>query len=214
MRTEQACTPNHHAHYPTFAGLTGLLVAASMILGRQGDARLAEELCGLGPQDAVVDIGCGPGAAVRRAARRAASVTGVDPARVMLQLARLITPLSQKVKFVEGSAEALPLADDSVSVVWAMASVHHWADVDTGLSEALRVLRPGGRLVAIERRTRPDAKGHASHGWTDDQASTFADHCAASGFENARVRQHIYGRRKTVSVTCIAPGGPEGDGRS
>jgi ubiquinone/menaquinone biosynthesis C-methylase UbiE len=103
-----------------------------MILGRQADARLAEELCGLGPQDAVVDIGCGPGAAVRRAARRAAIVTGVDPARVMLQLARLITLPSRKVNFLEGSAEALPLSDGSVSVVWAIASVHHWAEWTPG----------------------------------------------------------------------------------
>jgi 2-polyprenyl-3-methyl-5-hydroxy-6-metoxy-1,4-benzoquinol methylase len=76
MKMEQACTPNHHAHYPGFAGLTGLLGAASMILGRQGDARLADELSGLRPEDTVVDVGCGPGAAARRAARKAASVTG------------------------------------------------------------------------------------------------------------------------------------------
>jgi ubiquinone/menaquinone biosynthesis C-methylase UbiE len=207
MKMEQACAPNHHAHYPGFAGLTGLLGAASMILGRQGDARLADELSGLRPEDTVVDVGCGPGAAARRAARKAASVTGVDPAPIMLRVARLLSRQSKRVRFVEGTAEALPLSDDSVSILWSIASVHHWADLEAGLGEALRVLRPGGHLVAVERHTRPGSRGHASHGWTDDQASAFADRCLAWGFVDARVGQHAYGRRRTISVTCVAPGG-------
>ena len=44
MTAEQTtCVPNHHAHYPGFAGLTGLLAALSMI-GREGDAKLVEDL--------------------------------------------------------------------------------------------------------------------------------------------------------------------------
>jgi len=180
-----------------------------MILGRRGDADLAEQLSELGPGDTVVDVGCGPGAAARRARRRAASVIGVDPAPVMLRVARLLTRPSRKVRFVEGSAEALPLPDHSCSVLWTIVSVHHWIRLDAGLDEALRVLTAGGRFVAIERRTRPGAKGHASHGWTDEQVGAFADRCLARGFAEARVGRHRYGRRETVSVTCTAPGGAE-----
>lgn len=206
MSTQQVGVPNHHAHFPPFAGMTGLVAAASMIFGRQRDARLAAELSGLGPDDAVLDVGCGPGAAVRRASRLATSVTGVDPAPVMLRVARLLTAPSSKVRFIGGTAEALPLPDHTVSVVWSIASVHHWADLDAGLSEALRVLRPDGRLVAIERRSRPGARGHASHGWTDDQARAFADRCVQQGFSDAQVGRHTDGRRRTVSVSCVAPG--------
>jgi ubiquinone/menaquinone biosynthesis C-methylase UbiE len=209
MSMEEACAPNHHAHYPGFAGLTGLLGAATMIVGRQGDARLAEELSGLRAEDIVLDVGCGPGAAVRRAARSAASVTGVDPAPIMLRVARLLSRPSEKTRFVEGTAEALPVPDGSVSVLWSIASVHHWADLDAGLREGLRVLRPGGRLVVIERHTRPGARGLASHGWTDDHARAFADRCLARGFTDPRVGRHAYRRRRTISATCVAPGGPE-----
>ena len=206
MTTTQPSVPNHHAHYPGFAGPAGFLAAASMVLGGEGNARLAERLSELSASDTVADIGCGPGTAARRAARLGVSVVGIDPAPVMLRLARLLTRRSpHAVRYAEGSAEALPLADSSVSVVWSIASVHHWADLDAGLREVRRVLRPGGRLVAIERLSRPGATGLASHGWTPEQASAFADRCRTHGFTGAQLSQHSGGRKARVSVTATAP---------
>src|SRR6516165_10466367 len=176
MTTRQPPVPNHHAHYSGFAGPVGFLAAASMALAGKGNADLAKRVSELAATDAVADIGCGPGTAARRAARLGASVVGIDPAPVMLRLARLLTRRSaHAVRYAEGSAEALPLPDSSVSVAWSIASVHHWADLDAGLQEARRVLKPGGRLVAIERLAQPGATGLASHGWTPEQASAFAD---------------------------------------
>jgi ubiquinone/menaquinone biosynthesis C-methylase UbiE len=206
MTTRQTSVPNHHAHYPGFAGVTGFLAAASMALGGKGDARLAERVSDLVASDTVADIGCGPGTAARYAARLVALVYGIDPAPVMLRLARLLTRRSNhSVRYVEGTAEALPLPDSSVSVAWSIASVHHWTDLEAGLQEARRVLKPGGRLVAIERLTRPGATGLASHGWTAEQASAFADRCRAHGFIDAKTDQHGGGRRTKVSVTAKAP---------
>ena len=205
MTTTQPSVPNHHAHYPGFAGPAGFLVAASMVLGGAGNARLAVRLSELTAGDTVADIGCGPGTAARHAARQDASVVGIDPAPVMLRLARFLTRRSpHPVRYAEGSAEALPLPDSSVSVAWSIASVHHWVDLDAGLREARRVLKPGGRLVAIERLSRPGARGLASHGWTPEQASAFADRCHAHGFSGARVYRHGGGRRTKVSVTATA----------
>ncbi len=206
MTTEQTSVPNHHAHYPGFAGPAGFLAAASMVLSGKGNARLACRLSDLAAGDAVADIGCGPGTAARQAARLGASVTGVDPAPVMLRLARLLTRRSTAaVRYAEGSAEALPWPGSSVSVAWSIASVHHWADLDAGLREARRVLKPGGRLVAIERLSRPGATGLASHGWTPEQASAFADRCRAHGFTGTRTDRHGHGRSAKVSVRATAP---------
>jgi ubiquinone/menaquinone biosynthesis C-methylase UbiE len=202
---EPTSVPNHHADYPGFSGLAGLVAALSMVVGRDGDARLAVRLSGVGSGDVVVDIGCGPGVAVRYAARLGASVTGVDPAPVMLRVARLLTRRSEQVRYVEGAADALPVPDDSASTVWSIATVHHWSDLDAGLREACRVLRSGGRLVAIERRTLPHARGLASHGWTDAQADTFADRCREHGLVDVRVEHNTSGRRSTVSVIATAP---------
>jgi ubiquinone/menaquinone biosynthesis C-methylase UbiE len=202
---ERTSVPNHHADYAGFSGLAGLVAALSMVVGRDDDARLAARLSGTAPGDVVVDVGCGPGVAARYAAGLGASVTGVDPARVMLRVARLLTRRSENIRYIEGTAEALPAADDSTSVVWSIATVHHWADIDAGLEEAARVLRPGGRLVAIERQTSPGARGHAAHGWTDAQAEAFADRGREHGFLDLRVERNTSGRRSTVSVIGTAP---------
>ena len=199
--THTAQVPNHHAHYPGFSGISGLIAALSMVPRRGGDSRLASELSGLAPGDVLVDVGCGPGAAARHAARLGASVTGVDPAPVMLRVARLFT-VSPNVRYVQGTAESLPAPDGSAAVVWSIAAVHHWADLDAGLREVRRILRTGGRLVAMERRTTAGARGHASHGWTPAQAAAFAERCAAHGFADARVVEHDDGRRATISVVA------------
>jgi len=206
MTTGLPSVPNHHANYPGFAGPAGFLAAATMVLGRAENARLAERLSELAAGDALADIGCGPGTAARHAARLGASVVGIDPAPVMLRFARALTRRSaQPVRYVQGTAEALPLPDSSVSVAWSIACVHHWADVDAGLREARRVLRPGGRLVAIERLSPPGATGLASHGWTAGQAGAFADLCLAHGFTGADTSQQGSGRKATVSVRATAP---------
>lgn len=201
--------PNHHARYPGFAGISGLFAAATFSIGRDADADLAIELTGAGPDDDVVDIGCGPGAAVRRAAARgASSVVGVDPATVMLRVARVLTRASRRegpvVRYLEGAAEALPLPDGCATVVWSLATVHHWKDVDAGLAEARRVLRPTGRFLAIERRIQPGATGHASHGWIEDQAHLFAERCRMAGFEGVDVGEHERGHRRVLAVVARA----------
>jgi len=206
MTTDQTSVPNHHAHFRGFAGLAGFVAAATMVPGGAANASLVERIMGITARDTVADIGCGPGTAARRAARLGASVVGIDPAPVMLRVASFLTRRSSHaVRYTQGRAEALPLPDSSVTMAWSIASVHHWADLDAGLKEARRVLRPGGRLVAIERLSRPGATGLASHGWTLEQASAFAARCRAHGFSDARINRHGTGRRTKVSVMATAP---------
>ncbi len=191
--------PNHHRHHPGFSGGFGLLAALSMTCGRGGDARLAAELTGVVAGDRVVDIGCGPGAAMRHAASLGATVIGVDPARVMRRTASLLTR-SRRVTILEGTAEHLPLPSSSATVIWSIATVHHWADVEAGLAEVQRVLEPKGRFLAIERLTPRGAKGHASHGWNEAQSDALADACRTAGFVNAQVTHHDVRRGRLLAV--------------
>ena len=180
-------------------------MALTMVLGRRPVARLAADLTGITSADHVVDVGCGPGAAAREAARRGARVTGVDPASVMLGLARRLTPKRASITWTEGVAESLPLADGAATVLWSIATVHHLPDLPGALAEARRVLTPGGRFLVIERRTRPGATGLASHGWTPEQADLYAASCRAAGFTDVRVETHQPGRRPLLAVRATNP---------
>lgn len=176
-----------------------------MVLGRGRVARLACDLTGVSADDHVVDVGCGPGAAAREAARRGAAVTGVDPASVMLGMARRLTFGEVSPTWTEGAAEDLPLSDETATVVWSLATVHHWPLLAEGLAEVRRVLRPGGRFLAIERKTRAGAKGLASHGWIPEQAEAFAEHCREAGFTDTTVQSHKPGWVPQLSVLAIRP---------
>ncbi|MEY2454400.1 MAG: hypothetical protein QOD92_3974 [Acidimicrobiaceae bacterium] len=197
-------SPNHHCGHPGFSGFSGLLVGLTMIAGRGTAARLAADQTGVTGDDRVVDVGCGPGTAARAAARRGATVTGVDPAPVMLSLARRLTR-DGSITWREGAAETLPLPDGAATVLWSLASVHHWRDLDAGLAEARRVLAPGGRFLAIERRVRSGATGHGSHGWTAAQGQAFADLCTAAGFVEARAETHVQKRGALLVVLATRP---------
>ncbi len=193
MQQDQALPPNHHGDHPGFAGLTGLIAAVGFTRGRDADARLAIRLAELHAGDRLVDVGSGPGVAARRVASLGAEVVAVDPSAMMLRVGRVMNR-APGLRYEPGAAEALPVADGWATVVWSLATVHHWPDLDAGLREVVRVLDRGGRFVAIERRVPAGAHGLASHGWAPAQADAFAARCEVFGL-TATVAEHTDGNR-------------------
>jgi len=179
-----------------------IMTAVSMTIGRGPLARAAADAARLTQADRIIDIGCGPGTAVRLAARRADAATGIDPSPVMLRLARQISRIrrARHVSRAEGKAEKLPVPDGQATVAWAISSVHHWDDLSAGLSEASRVLTPGGRLVLVERLARPGARAHAAHGLTSGQAEDLARQLTAAGFLRVEVQTRKAGHRRLVII--------------
>jgi ubiquinone/menaquinone biosynthesis C-methylase UbiE len=102
----------------------------------------------------------------------------------MLRLARWSMAIrrSPNVSWLQGRAEKLPPPDGQATMAWAINSAHHREDRGTALSEAWRVLAPGGRLVLAERLAKAGARGHAAHGLTRDQATGLARQLTAAGF--------------------------------
>ena len=93
----------------------------------------------------VLDLGAGTGKFTAQLIGRAASVTAVEPDARMRDRLRANLP---GVVAVHGSAESIPMGDDSVDVV-TMAQAWHWVDVRAASAEVARVLRPGGVLALV-----------------------------------------------------------------
>ena len=100
----------------------------------------------------VLDVGCGSGFHLPRFAESATSVIGVEPYAPLVALARQrVTRLGvANVEVLDGAAQALPLADDSVDVAQARWAYFFGPGCEPGISELARVLRPGGTAFVID----------------------------------------------------------------
>ena len=95
-----------------------------------------------------MDLGSGTGNAALLAARRGARVTGVDPARRLLDVAAaLASEEGLDVEFVQGEAAAMPLADGAADAVLSVFGVIFAPDAPAAAAEMARVTAPGGRIV-------------------------------------------------------------------
>jgi SAM-dependent methyltransferase len=148
------------------------------------------EALGLGPDDRLLEIGCGGGLLLRDAAAAGAAVTGVDHSPDMVALARERAP---GAAVVEGRAESLPFGDDAFSAIAMSVVLIFFADPLAVLRECRRVLRADGRLAAYT--TAPELRGTpaapeplAAHGHfhTDDELVALAGDAGLVGATVAR----------------------------
>ncbi|MGH7949612.1 MAG: class I SAM-dependent methyltransferase, partial [Candidatus Binataceae bacterium] len=94
-----------------------------------------------------LDLGTGTGTLARGLARHGMRVTGLDKSAAMMEeAARLDAEAGVSIRYVVGEAEATGFSDASMDVVTA-GQCWHWFDRPRAAREALRILRPGGRLV-------------------------------------------------------------------
>src|SRR5918995_3844284 len=103
------------------------------------------------PGDRVLDACCGTGDLAIQAERRGGKVVGLDFSERMLERARR---KSGAIEWVQGDALALPFGDGEFDAATVGFGVRNLADLEGGLREAARVLRPGGKIAVLEI-TRP-----------------------------------------------------------
>ena len=131
--------------------------AARWLLGESfhpGGARLTARLAlalEVGPGDLVVDVASGPGTSALQIARETGcDVVGVDLGDESVAMATRAAErggLAARVRFVQGDAEALPLADASVDGAVCECALCTFPDKAVAARQFARVLKPGARVA-------------------------------------------------------------------
>jgi demethylmenaquinone methyltransferase/2-methoxy-6-polyprenyl-1,4-benzoquinol methylase len=110
----------------------------------------AADLAQVKPGDRVLDVATGTGDLALELARRGAEVVGCDFSESMLELARRKAP---EVRFEWADALALPYDDGEFAAATVGFGARNFSDLERGLTEMARVVRPGGRVVVLEITT-------------------------------------------------------------
>jgi demethylmenaquinone methyltransferase/2-methoxy-6-polyprenyl-1,4-benzoquinol methylase len=117
----------------------------------------AADLAQVGPGDRVLDVATGTGDLALELARRVGprgEVVGSDFAREMLARARVkARDAGLGVRFEWGNALELPYPEDGFDAATVGFGARNFSDLDRGLGEMVRVVRPGGRVVVLEITT-------------------------------------------------------------
>jgi len=183
--------------------MAGFGAVASRVYGfftrNSRTARSVVDHAGLEPGDRVLDVGCGAGSGVAHAAERTpvSSVAAVDPSPTFVVMVQRRVPAAD-VRVA--GAEDLPFDDGSFTVIWTVASMHHWDDRDRGLADLVRTLAPGGRLLIAERALK-----RPGHGITAEQARVVMDLLSRLGQTDVRTAAKRVGALRLTIIESTKP---------
>ena len=164
---------------------------SQMVPGRSW-AAWARGLGLLLPSWTVADLGCGEGHLTLELAAWAERVIGVDRSEQVLARARSLAGDRgiENVEWRRGEIEELPLESGMADLAVLSQALHHADDPRRALSEAVRILTPGGRLLLLDLRRHEETWtrerfGDRWPGFADDQ---LYEMMTAAGFDTVRVR--------------------------
>jgi demethylmenaquinone methyltransferase / 2-methoxy-6-polyprenyl-1,4-benzoquinol methylase len=110
----------------------------------------AADLARVGPGSRALDVATGTGDLAIALARRGGEVVGSDFSEGMLERARAKSP---QVRWEQANALALPYDDDAFDAATVGFGARNFSDLERGIAEMARVVRPGGRVVVLEITT-------------------------------------------------------------
>lgn len=165
-------------------GIGGRLVTS--IMNRQNAEMYVSTERELLPQDQdiILDIGCGNGTMLEMISRLCdCKLIGTDISEDAIKDAR--HRLSGKpVQLIRCPVDDIPLDDSSIDKVLTINTMYFWDDLERGLSEIKRVLKPGGSFVATHyTRQSLDAYSHTHYGYKKRSEEEVVVVARAIGFE-------------------------------
>jgi ArsR family transcriptional regulator len=128
----------------------------------------------------VADLGCGTGNATEMLAPYVRKIFAVDREPSMLAAARKRLEGKDNVEFVEGGLTGLPLADGAVNAAMIFLVLHHLEDPEAAVTEAARILAPGGVLLVVDmvshdRESYRHTMGHRHLGFDEETVSGWGE---------------------------------------
>lgn len=138
----------------------------------------------------VGDLGCGTGQLSDTLAPHVARVVAVDGSADMLRAARTRLRAHDNVDLREGALEALPMGDGELDAAIVSLVLHHQPEPVRVLSEAARVLKPGGRLLVVDMlpHDRTEYQQQMGHVWLGFSDEAMRRYLASAGFTAVRVQ--------------------------
>jgi len=136
----------------------------------------------------VADLGCGTGAVSQSLAPFVEQVIAVDESSAMLSAARKRLHGVENVDIRNGRLEALPLSDGEVDVALLFLVLHYAAEPARVIAEAVRVLRPGGRLLVLDMmpHDRQDLRQTMGHLWQGFDRAMLGGWMQSAGLDGFR----------------------------
>jgi ArsR family transcriptional regulator len=137
----------------------------------------------------VADLGCGTGAMAAILAPHVKQVIGVDASEEMLDAAQERHAAFANIQWKRGTLETLPVASDSADAATLMLVLHHLPSPAVALTEAGRILKPGGRVLIVdmaphEKEEYRQQMGHVWLGFSEEQMKKML---ITAGFTHVKV---------------------------
>ncbi len=184
-------------------------LAAHVVARLTGDAnRWMVDCLDVGPDDRVLDVGCGPGLAVAFAAQASrGQVVGVDASPTMVRHAQRRNRVAVREGRVEihcADAGQLPFPGGHFTRAGSLNSLQFWSPPDRGLRELHRVLAPGGRVAMVLMARTDDPPGGATPAWVEETAGQMV----SAGFAGMEVTSQSFGGVLHRALLGRRPAGP------
>ena len=141
-----------HTHDQGVKGMLRYLRHAPQMWSSEVNSAVVKRLAPRSGETAM-DIGAGIGAGTMVAAKTGCTVMAIEPTpymRRVLGARRFATRTQDRVKIVDGTAEATTVAAGSIDAAWAVNTMHHWTSLEEGIAELARTIAPGGRVLLVD----------------------------------------------------------------